>query len=213
MTEQEWLACDDPAAMLEFLRDKAVARPLSLFAVSCCRANRSLMKDRRSRQAVEWTERFIDGLASPDLSDAPSDGDCYLMATAANRCMRVAAQAAVGEMGIATDAALEIVEGLTDGEEAVVARRLRRAASILRDVCGNPFGVLTVHEAWLAWGGSLVRKLAEGIYADRAFDRLPILADALVDAGCADEAILSHLRSAGPHVRGCWALDLILGKE
>src|SRR5438067_305851 len=58
-----------------------------------------------------------------------------------------------------------------------------------------------------------VRRIAEGIYAERAFDRLPILADALLDAGCDDEAILSHCRTDGPHVRGCWVIDLILGKQ
>ena len=55
--------------------------------------------------------------------------------------------------------------------------------------------------------------LARGIYEDRAFDRLPLLADALMDAGCADEQILAHCRSEGPHVRGCWVVDLVLGKE
>jgi hypothetical protein len=54
--------------------------------------------------------------------------------------------------------------------------------------------------------------LAEGIYADRAWDRLPVLADALEDAGCGDPAVLGHLRGPGPHARGCWVVDLVLGK-
>ena len=58
-----------------------------------------------------------------------------------------------------------------------------------------------------------VRRMAEGIYTGRAFDRLPILADALLDAGCDNEELIRHCRSDGPHVRGCWAVDLILGKE
>ena len=84
--------------------------------------------------------------------------------------------------------------------------------SLVRDVFGNPFRLVLVERAWLAWEGGTVRKLAEGIYQDQAFDRLPILADALEEAGCADEAILSHLRGPGPHVRGCWVLDLLLGQ-
>jgi hypothetical protein len=52
-----------------------------------------------------------------------------------------------------------------------------------------------------------------GCFAEGAFDRLPLLADALEDAGCSDAEILSHLHSPGPHVCGCWALDLVLGKE
>ena len=58
-----------------------------------------------------------------------------------------------------------------------------------------------------------VQGLARAIYDDRAFDRLPILADALLDAGCDDDDILTHCRSARPHVRGCWVVDLVLGKE
>lgn len=62
------------------------------------------------------------------------------------------------------------------------------------------------------WRTADVMALARGIYEDRAFDRLPVLADALMDAGCEDETILEHCRSEGPHVRECWVLDLVLGK-
>jgi hypothetical protein len=64
-----------------------------------------------------------------------------------------------------------------------------------------------------AEGSELVRKLAVVIYADKLFADLPILADALEDHGCTDTDLLTHLRGPGPHVRGCWALDLVLGKE
>jgi len=64
-----------------------------------------------------------------------------------------------------------------------------------------------------AWLTPTVQSLAQAIYADRAFDRLPILADALEDAGCTDASILEHCRSGGVHVRGCWVVDLVLGKE
>jgi hypothetical protein len=67
--------------------------------------------------------------------------------------------------------------------------------------------------SWLAWNGNTVRELAQGIYDGRAFDRLPVLADALEDAGCSDPYLLGHLRGPGPHARGCWAVDLLLGKE
>jgi hypothetical protein len=63
------------------------------------------------------------------------------------------------------------------------------------------------------WNDGAVVKLAESIYTERAFDRLPILADALEDAGCTDAAVLDHCRGPGPHVRGCWVVDLVLGKE
>ena len=61
----------------------------------------------------------------------------------------------------------------------------------------------------LVWNGGTVGRIAAGIYEERAFDRLPILADALEDAGCTDPALLTHCRGPGPHVRGCWAVDLL----
>ena len=69
-----------------------------------------------------------------------------------------------------------------------------------------------VDRAVLAWNDGTVRRIAWGIYEQRAFGRLPILHDALLDAGCDDEALLEHLRGEGPHVRGCWALDTLLGR-
>ena len=79
-----------------------------------------------------------------------------------------------------------------------------------KEVLGNPFRPVSVPPHWLT---PAVVGLAGGIYDDRAFDRLPILADALLDAGCENDQILSHCRSEGSHVRGCWAIDLLLGKS
>jgi hypothetical protein len=81
---------------------------------------------------------------------------------------------------------------------------------LLRDIFSNTFHPVTVTRNWLA---PIVKQLATAIYEDRDFDRLPILADALEDAGCNQPDILSHLRSGGDHCRGCWALDLVLAKE
>jgi hypothetical protein len=96
--------------------------------------------------------------------------------------------------------------------------RVRLAASqgeealLLRDVVGNPFRPVAIEHAWLAWHGETIPRLAQGIYNDRAFELAPVLADALEEAGCTCEDILAHCRAPGPHVRGCWVLDLILGK-
>jgi hypothetical protein len=86
-------------------------------------------------------------------------------------------------------------------------------AGLLREIFGNPFRPVTVDPAWLRWNDGTVPKIAQGIYEERAFCRLPILHDALLDAGCDNEDILAHCRGDGPHVRGCWVIDLILGKE
>jgi len=80
---------------------------------------------------------------------------------------------------------------------------------LIRCIFDNPFRPVAVDPSWLAFDAAA---LATGIYADRAFDRMPILADALQDAGCDNANILNHCRSDGPHVRGCWVVDLLLGK-
>jgi hypothetical protein len=88
------------------------------------------------------------------------------------------------------------------------ARELKAQADIVRDILGNPFRPVTINPAWQT---SNAVALAQSIYDDRAFDRLPILADALEDAGCDNADILNHCRQPGDHVRGCWVVDLVLG--
>jgi hypothetical protein len=89
----------------------------------------------------------------------------------------------------------------------------KRQAALLRDIFGNPFRPLAINPAWLAWNDGTVPRIAQAIYDERAFDRMPVLADALEDAGCTEPYILDHCRQPGEHVRGCWVVDLLLGKE
>jgi hypothetical protein len=96
----------------------------------------------------------------------------------------------------------------------------RAQCGLLRDVVGNPFRPAAVNPAWLSWNGGAVRRLAQAAYVERNLPageldpaRLAVLADALEEAGCADPEILAHLRGPGPHVRGCWVIDLLLGKQ
>jgi hypothetical protein len=94
-------------------------------------------------------------------------------------------------------------------------------AATLRDIVGNPFRTSpSLTAAWLTWQGGAVRELARDAYEYRLLPggtldpaRLAVLADALEDAGCHDTELLGHLRGPGVHVRGCWALDLILVKS
>ena len=81
---------------------------------------------------------------------------------------------------------------------------------LLRCVIGNPFRPVTFFPEWRT---STVLALTAQMYAERDFGALPILADALQDAGCDSADILNHCRNSGPHVRGCWVVDLVLGKE
>jgi hypothetical protein len=102
----------------------------------------------------------------------------------------------------------------TSNEQATVESFEGRAqVSVLRDIVGNPSCPRTVNRAWSTWNECTVTRIARSIYDERAFDRMPILADALEDAGCNDADILAHCRGPGPHVRGCWVVDLILGKK
>jgi hypothetical protein len=84
---------------------------------------------------------------------------------------------------------------------------------LIRELFGNPFRPVSADPCWLAWTGGTVGTLAGNIYTERCFEDLPVLADALEEAGCTHRAILGHCRSGGPHVRGCWVLDFILGKS
>lgn len=94
--------------------------------------------------------------------------------------------------------------------EAVRSSVNRDWAHLVRCIVGNPFRPVTFAPSWRSETGV---SLASGIYAERAFDRLPILADALEEAGCDHADALSHCRGPGPHARGCWVVDGVLGKS
>src|SRR5262249_12103048 len=106
--------------------------------------------------------------------------------------------------------AIQVSATGVNGDQKTFDAERRAQCWILRDIFRNPFGPLTLDPRWLT---SNVGTLACAIYTDCAFDRLPILADALEEAGCTDAEVLAHCRGPGPHVRGCWVVDLILGKE
>jgi hypothetical protein len=90
---------------------------------------------------------------------------------------------------------------------------LEQARPLLHELFCNPFRPVVLQAAWLAWNDHCIERIAQAIYDERAFDRMPILADALEDAGCDNADILNHCRGDGPHVRGCWVVDLLLDKQ
>lgn len=118
---------------------------------------------------------------------------------------------------------LGVVERIADGQatpadlalfhtEPKFARLPIGPPELLREIIGNPFQPITIDPAMRTWNAGCVERLAHAIYDERAFERLPILADALEEAGCDLAALLDHLRGPGPHFRGCWALDAVLGR-
>ena len=238
MTETEWLACTDPGTMLEFVKGNPSDRQLRLIAVACCRRIMHLLPEERNRHAVEVAERYADGAASNDELaqayadarriadecdpvrlaqyqtaewDAPAAYQADGLHYAASTCARAAypkSLAYAAAIEAAGNYSLAVAMFLRQPERH--AAEEARMADLLRDILGDPFRSVSLQPAWQTPNALA---LAQGIYEGRAFDRLPILADALEEAGCMDADMLSHCRQGGSHVRGCWVLDLILAKR
>jgi hypothetical protein len=223
MTEEEWLECCDPGPMMEYLGDRLTDRKLRLFACAWARRAWRLLGDERSRLAVEVAERFADGLASPsELLLARNAAEQAWVAipehTGSRRAMRRSSKGRDSEKYAAKVAqnAADSVLSQARMRHAVTARpkTMSYLANALRDLSGpSPLRPVSLEPAWLAWNGGAVIGLATSIYEDWCIDQLPVLADALEDAGCTDAKILSHLREPGPHFRGCWCVDLCLGRH
>jgi hypothetical protein len=204
MTEADWLACADPTPMLEFLRGKASDRKVRLFAVACTRKLWEGMEE-PFRRAVEVAEQVADGrLRRKKLAVVRQECDSALSRT--GRVGRDHDYCLAGRSVVRNNAWTAASWVITMTEEVFGSNNARD----LRDIFGNPFCPAAFDPAWRT---STVLALATGVYDDRAFDRLPILADALEEAGCDNADLLAHCRGDGEHVRGCWAVDLVLGKE
>jgi hypothetical protein len=206
MTEGEWLACTDPVPMLEALRGRASERKLRLFACGCFRRVWRLLADSRDRRVIRLAELNADTvIGGTKLARAcqvagwrwfGANHPAYRNVTWLASAPEVAADASRAARALA-------------GDEAEPAAQ----TALLRCLFGNPHGPTAAIAAdCLLWSGCLVYRLAEGIYHDHAFDRMPVLGDCLEDAGCTDPAVLAHCRAPVHHARGCHVVDRILGK-
>jgi hypothetical protein len=233
MTESEWQACADPRPMLEFLKGRMSDRKLRLFACACCRRIWHLLSNKGIRDTIEIAERFADGLVrDEERSDACKMAQQAAQSRAVTRrpvspkwerraasmVYYASARDAMEAAYNAPQFAIEVLIWRVGGYEACDSKTISQGeyslqADDLRDIFGNPFCPAAVDPHWLAWNNATIAKLARVIYDERAFDHLLILADALEEAGCGNADILSHCRQPGEHVRGCWVVDLILGKE
>ncbi len=216
MTEQEWSECEDPRPMWEHLSGGQSARKTRLFVCACCRRVWDLLTDERSRHAVAEAERYADGLSGPEaLRAARRKADAAYQWSRKKHGTACANFIGAAHLALqATASALrfdpredEFLRGVQERKE-LTERKAR--SGLTREIFGNPFRPVTVKADWLS---STVVGLAQAIYDERAFDRMPILADALEDAGCTDGDVLGHGRQPGEHVRGCWVVDLVLGKS
>ena len=215
MTEAEWRVSTDPLKMLTSQRAISSKRKLRLFAVACCRRIWPLLSDIRSQRAVEMAERYSDGdLAWAQVEQIEEAADLAVRESPGEAAAARAAAATLAAWAPPIWGACQAAQWAAQALESHRRDESRFQANLLRCIFGNPVRRSSVIPATvLAWNDGTVRRIAECIYEERAFDRLPILADALLDAGCDNEELIAHCRSAGPHVRGCWALDLILGKS
>jgi hypothetical protein len=224
MREKTWLACKDPERMIAFLGARVSDRKLRLFALACIRRGWQFVTDPRIPKLVALLEDVADGrvksrqreaarnrsytVASSDLDDMQQ---CigYDLWTAFEKN-----QSREGnDLGECVAAAYGyFAQGTTGSNRKFVAGKTaerQQQPAVLREIVGNPFRPVEFDPKWRT---DTARALAQQMYAAREFGAAPILADALQDAGCECEPLLDHLREAtAAHVRGCWAVDLVLG--
>jgi hypothetical protein len=233
MTEQEWLQATDPQAMLEFIQGKASDRKLRLLTVAACRHISDLLPE-RCRTAATVLELYADGLVgiteyreawsqadieSRMCAQDPPDATTYaaesVMISSPPTTASVEYALSTAAIAFGSNAANGFPE--QDYDLAVEMGRMRAAAEqaqFIRCIFGPlPFRPITLDPAWLTWQDGLLVSMAQQMYESGDFTDLPILADALEEAGCTDADILSHCRSGGEHVRGCWVVDALLGKQ
>jgi hypothetical protein len=182
MTEQEWLACTEPGIMLQFLRSKASDRKLRLFACASARGIWRFFPGERTRSVVAVSEKYADGLVTKaDLKAARKEASRCEYFTAHANALDAAIETAFSAAEDAKHLALEmpveraIIDGYpTDTPAGVkIAKEVRfHQCAFIRDIF-TPFRPTTVDPSWLT---STVTSLAQAIYTDRSFDRLPILA-------------------------------------
>jgi hypothetical protein len=232
MTESEWLSCGDPQKMLLELRGRTSQRKLRLFACACCRRVWRWLRDSRSQQAVAAAEQYADGLidtetlylarvgaetVAEDCAAEARDANAEALASAAFAALNVLRENGeqAAEYAAANTASTVYHAATAQASPAAPARATEHAsqAKLLAEIVRNPYRFVALSPTMRTWKGGTVEKIAQAIYNDRAFDRLPILADALEDSGCDNADILAHCRGGGEHVLGCWVVDQILGKR
>jgi hypothetical protein len=196
MTETEWAACQSPENMLEYLRGRVSDRKLLLIAVARCRSRREGLPDLRGR-AVEIAELYGDGLTDDEE-------------------LKRACEESFGEdddtVFWVSDNTAETKADHSRAWKSYEAERAEQC-QLLQCIAGNVFRPVSLAPAVLAMQGGVVVRMATAIYNDRRWEDMPLLGDALEEAGCDDQTVLDHCRGSGPHARGCFVVDAILKRS
>jgi hypothetical protein len=212
VTEAEWLTADR-YPLLKELGCGGSDRKARLLACAWCRLFWDAFHDRRSRTAVEKLERYADEPRNPGLRTLARNiaRKAFPRSSSTTNCGFWAAQVVL----IAAESA---PSGVMFGSMYPGLREARgmdadAAHELLFALVAEVFGSSPQPEFASEWRTDTAVALARTMYESRDFGAMPILADALQDAGCDNDDILTHCRGDGPHVRGCWVVDLVLGKE
>ena len=215
MTEAEWAVCTAPHKMLAAIVPKTRQRKMRLFACACVRRLWRQWEPRSwSVRAVETAERFADGEAKRAGIAGGGGRGGELVATGRRPrrsggglvCGLAAGGCAWGHVRVLDGSGRANMPRPPDSPPPSSATSCAKSSAARGTSSRRPTA------AWLKWNDGTVRKMARSIYDGRDYDCLPLLADALEEAGCTDAAILAHCRGPGEHVRGCWCLDLLIGR-
>ncbi len=201
MTEEEWLTGRDHKSVTDFLRKQTSDRKLRLFGCAMCRQRSHLLGEGESA-AIATAEQFAD--AQLEVVDLVIAAEVFESRRSETGNLQLGAMDAIASVCLLTD--LSERHGLFWFGFAALHPGAR---SYMHDIFGHPFRPVVFEPRWRS---ETAVALATGIYDERAFDRLPILADALEEAGCDNADVLTHCRGPGPHARGCWVVDGVLGK-
>src|SRR5262245_10134085 len=211
--EDHWLRSGDPADMVAFLGERGSVRRWRLFACACCCRILLLLADESSQQAVSVALRVAEGLAEARERLAARE-EAKLAILKADQAHGGFRSRRYLYALMAASACLDAPHGAWSHAAEATGRDRRdderiAQCDLLRDLFGNPFRPVAFDPAWASFA---VTSVATHVYERYAWEDLPILGDALEDAGCDDEQVLSHCRDGGEHVRGCWVVDAVLGK-
>jgi hypothetical protein len=220
MSEEKWLACSDPDPMLEFAGGNASERGLRLFGCACIQRALRVIPGEHYQAALDLAVRYADGEVRDEELVAAEASIPYQFADMGRYCFHFILSTTESSTFIAKASAIYSADALSavskkaheDLRHAPTWRaELATQCNLLRDIFGNPFRPFVFDPAWRT---DTAVSLARQMYESRDFGAMPILADALQDAGCDNTDILNHCRDASaPHVRGCWVVDLVLGKS
>jgi hypothetical protein len=220
MTETEWLECEQPGRLLEFVHERTSPRKWRLLACALCRRVGSLLQDKRSRRAVETAEGFADGLvlASPQaLAEACQgavDAWSWWPRMDKHTWQALGAATSVAKPAIEISEMVHVLENSLGADCRLAPAEARRdRCEVIRDIFGNPFHSPNLDRSWYEAEGASLPPLVRSIYSERRFEAVPEVADLLEKTGCRNGDIIAHCKQPSEHVRGCWVLDLLLDQS